>query len=116
MLVVWRGRGCWVIFLIALAAFLPIIVLWKVDGPEIDRGVAITMGLAAVMIAALGLRWNRGVTFHASAQAHSFWGIPMQLWALPTALFAILLGTGVITTAEASPLRPLMPITDRGAP
>jgi hypothetical protein len=107
MLVVWRGRGAWVIWLVAIAAFLPMIVLRQIDGPEVDRGVAITMGLAALGILGLGLRWNRGATFDASAQEHSLWNIPMQLWALPVALFAVLLATGVITTAEEPrPARP----------
>lgn len=100
MLVVWRGRGYWIIFLAAVAMFLPIVLLRQIDGPEVDRGVAVTMGLAAVAALGLGLHWNRGTTFAPSARAHSFMGIPMQLWALPMALFALLLGTGVITTAE----------------
>lgn len=100
MLVVWRGRGWWVTWMALLAMVLPMVVLRQVDGPEIDRGVALTMGLAALATFWLGLRWNRGVTFDAAAQDHSLWGIPLQLWALPMILFAILLGTGVITTAE----------------
>ena len=100
MLAVWHGRGYWVVFAVTMAAFLPMVVLRRIDGPEIDRGVAIATGLAALATMGLGLRWNRGVTFDASAQDHSLWGIPMQLWALPMALFAILLGTGAITTAE----------------
>jgi hypothetical protein len=112
MLVIWNGRGAWVIWLVAIAAFLPLILLRQIEGPEVDRAVAITMGLAAVGILALGLRWNRGATFDVSARANSLWGIPMQLWALPVALFAILLGTGVITTAEDPPVRqPAAPAT-----
>lgn len=103
MLVFWHGRGHAVIFLTAAAMFLPMIVLRQVEGPEVDRGVAIAMGLAAAATIFFGLRWNRGVTFDASAREHSFWGIPMQLWALPMALFAVLLGTGTITTAETPP-------------
>jgi hypothetical protein len=100
MLIVWRGRGYWVIFAIAIAAFMPLIVLRQIEGPEIDRAVAITMGLAGLAVGGLGLRWNRGVTFSPVAQENSLWGIPMQLWALPILLFALALGTGLITTAE----------------
>lgn len=100
MLVVWRGRGWWVTWITLIAMVLPMIVQWRIDGPEIDRGVSITMGLAALATVWLGIRWNRGVTFDAAAQDHSFCGIPMQLWALPMILFAILLATSVITTAE----------------
>ena len=114
MFVIWHGRGYWVIFAAAIAAFLPIIVLRQIDGPEIDRGVAITMALAALATAWLGLLWNRGVTFSPAAQEHSLWGIPMQLWALPMALFALALGTGLITTAEEPrSRRPSAPITER---
>ncbi len=100
MLIVWCGRGWWITWMTALAMFLPMIVLRQIDGPEVDRGVALTMGLTALATVWLGLRWNRGVTFDAAARDHSFYGIPMQLWALPMILFAVLLGTGVITTAE----------------
>ena len=100
MVVVWFGRGYWVVLIIALAMFLPIILLRQVDGPEVDRGVALAMGLAAVATLWLGLRWNAGATFSAAARRHSFFGIPVQVWALPMALFATLLGTGIITTAE----------------
>lgn len=100
MLVIWHGRGWWITWIALLAMVLPMIVLRQIDGPEIDRGVSITMGLAAAATFLLGLRWNRGTTFNAEAREHSLMGIPMQLWALPMILFAILLGTGVITTAE----------------
>jgi len=98
--ITWHGRGWWVTWITALAMFLPMIVVRHIDGPEVDMGVSIAMLLAAVFTAGLGLYWNRGVTFDASAQEHSLFGIPMQLWALPMLLFAILLGTGTITTAE----------------
>ena len=100
MYVIWTGRAHWVFFLTAIAMFLPLILLRKIDGPEVDRAVAITMGLAALTVGILGLRWNQGVTFRPEARRHAVWGIPMQLWALPMALFAILLATGTITTAE----------------
>ena len=105
MVVVWHGRGYWVIFLAALAMFLPIILLRQVDGPEVDRGVAVAMGVAAIATLWLGVRWNAGATFSAAARNHSLFGIPVQLWALPMVLFATALGSGIITTAEgpASP-------------
>ena len=111
MLVVWQGRGWWVTWLVALGMFLPMIVLRQVDGPEVDRGVAIAMGLLAAVTFWLGLRWNRG-----SAPArHSLWGVPMQIWAAPMLLFAVLLGTGVITTAEEPrPARAARSTTDGG--
>lgn len=114
MLIVWRGRGYWIVFLAAVAMFLPIVLLRQIDGPEVDRGVAVTMGLSAVAALGLGLRWNQGTTFGPSAQEHSFMGIPMQLWALPMALFAILLGTGVITTAEEPRSAAAAPQTTEG--
>ena len=95
MILFWNGRGHWVIFIGAAAMFLPLIVLRQVDGPEVDRGVAITMGLAAAATLWLGLRWNRG-----GPTRHSLWGIPVQVWAAPMLLFSVLLGTGTITTAE----------------
>ncbi|WP_102958066.1 hypothetical protein [Mangrovicella endophytica] len=114
MLIAWSGRGWWVTWITALAMFLPMIVLRQVDGPEIDRGVAIAMTIAAITTIVLGLRFNRGGTFDTSARAHSLWGIPMQLWAVPMALFAILLGTGTITTAEEpSPTLPLESIVQQ---
>lgn len=106
MYMFWNGRGFWVVMIIAIAMFLPIIVLRQVDGPEIDRGVCLTMGLAAAAAFVLGLIWNRGVTFGPAAREHSFFGVPVQLWALPMALFAALLGMGVITTAEEPRNRP----------
>lgn len=106
MYMFWRGRGYWVVFLAAAAMFLPLIVLRQVDGPEVDRGVCLTMSLAALAALGLGLLWNRGRTFVPQARDHSFWGVPVQLWALPMALFAILLGTGAITTAEEPRPRP----------
>ena len=84
----------------AIAMFLPMFVVRHIDGPEVDLGVSVAMGLAAVVTAALGLFWNRGVTFAAAAQDNSLFGIPVQIWALPMALFSLLLGTGIITTAE----------------
>ncbi|MCR0984445.1 hypothetical protein [Roseomonas populi] len=95
MILFWNGRGYWVVFLAALAMFLPLIVLRQVDGPEVDRGVALTMGLAGIATLLLGLRLNQG-----GPTRHSFWGIPMQVWAAPMLLFAVLLATGTITTAE----------------
>lgn len=101
MVVVWHGRGYWVVFLVAMAMFLPIILLRQIDGPEVDRGVACAMMVAALATLCLGVRWNAGATFSAAAREHSLFGIPVQIWALPMALFAVTLGTGVITTAEA---------------
>lgn len=106
MYIFWQGRGYWVIFLAALAMFAPLIGLRQVDGPEVDRWVAITMSLAAAAAIGLGLFWNRGKTFSTEARAHSFWGVPVQLWALPMILFAAALGTGLITTAEEPRPRP----------
>jgi len=108
MIIFWQGRGFWVPIITAAAMFLPIVVLRQVDGPEVDRGVCLTFAVAAALTVWLGLRWNRG---RAPGQpvGHSFWGVPVQLWALPMILFSVLLGTGTITTAEESP-RP------RGAP
>jgi hypothetical protein len=111
MLVVWQGRGWWVTWLAALAMFLPIILLRQVDGPEVDRGVAITMSIAAVVTLWLGIRWNRGI----APAPHSLWGVPMQIWAFPMLLFAVLLGTGTITTAEEPrPSRAARPAMDGG--
>ena len=95
----WRGSGHWAIWLAALAMFLPLILLRQVDGPEVDRGVALAMGLAALVTLWLGLRWNRGGAPGEPAR-HSFWGVPLQIWAAPMLLFAVLLGTGTITTVE----------------
>ena len=99
MYIVWQGRGWWVTWIALLAMVLPMIILRQVDGPEIDRGVALTMGLAALATFGLGLRWNRGGLPGEPAR-HSFWGVPLQIWAAPMLLFAVLLGTGTITTAE----------------
>ncbi|KQU05781.1 hypothetical protein ASG60_03840 [Methylobacterium sp. Leaf469] len=101
MIVFWTGRGYWVVFFVALAMFLPLIVLRQVDGPEVDRAVCLTMSLAALAVLGLGLRWNRGTTFGPAGRDHAFWGLPMQVWAVPMLVFAALLGTGTITTAEA---------------
>ena len=100
MVVFWSGRGYWVIFLTAAAMFLPLIVLRQVDGPEVDQAVALTMGLAALAVFGLGLRWNKGTTFGPAGRDHTLWGLPMQAWAVPMVVFAVLLGTGTITTAE----------------
>lgn len=100
MIVVWRGRGWWITWIVLFAMVLPMLVLRQIDGPAIDRGVTITMGVAALATTLLGLRFNRGLTFSPSAQEHSLWGVPMQLWAVPMALFALALGSGLITTAE----------------
>ena len=96
---------------------LPMIVARQIDGPAIDWGVTLTMGVAALATAVLGWRFNGGRTFGPAAQAHSLWGVPMQLWALPMALFALALGTGLITTAEERrPARPGGGVTERLAP
>jgi hypothetical protein len=99
MYVFWHGRGYWVVCLAALGMFLPMIVLRQVDGPDADQDVALALGLIAVVIFVLGLRWNRGGAQGAPAR-HSFWGLPMQIWASPMLLFALLLGTRLITSAE----------------
>jgi hypothetical protein len=114
MLIIWHGRGWWVTWIAALAMFLPIIVLRQVDGPEIDRALTVTMIMAALATAGLGLRFNRGATFGPAAQQHSLWGIPMQFWALPMALFALALGAGWLTTAEEP--RPRATTTQSEAP
>lgn len=115
MPVFWSGRGYWVVFLATLAAFVPMIVLRQVDGPEVDQGVSFAMALAAAATFGFGLRWNRGVTFGAAAQEHAMWGIPLQVWAVPLLLFAILLGSGIITTAEGPRPRAAAP-TGPGSP
>ncbi|MBR0664961.1 hypothetical protein GXW71_11410 [Roseomonas hellenica] len=99
MWIFWAGRGWCAPCLLALGMFLPMIVLRQIDGPEVDRGVGLAVGLAALVIAWLGLRWNRGGKPSEPAR-HSFWGLPLQFWAIPMLVFAILLGTHVITTAE----------------
>jgi hypothetical protein len=98
----WKGRGWWVTWLLALGMFLPMILLRQVDGPEVDQGVGLAVGLAALLTGWLGLRWNRGGQPGTPAQ-HSFYGVPLQFWAVPMLVFAILLGTHVITTAEEAP-------------
>lgn len=100
MFIFWEGRGWWFTWLLALGMFLPIIVLRQIDGPEVDRGVGLAVGLAAIVVFWLGLRWNRGGRPGERAQ-HSFWGLPLQYWAIPMLIFAVLLGTRVITTEEA---------------
>lgn len=97
---IWRGRGYWVIFLAVAAMFLPLIVLRQVEGPAVDRGVGIAMGLAGAATLWFGLRWNRERAPGAPAE-HSLWGLPVQVWALPMLVFALLLGTRTITTEEA---------------
>ena len=106
MIVFWNGRGYWVVLLVAAAMFLPLIVLRQVDGPEVDRAVGLTMSLAALAVLGLGWRWNHGTTFGPAGRDHAFWGLPMQVWAVPMIVFAVLLGTGTITTAEAPRARP----------
>lgn len=115
MIISWQGRGYWVIFLVAVAMFLPLVILRQIDGPEVDRAVCLTMILAAIAVLGLGLRWNRGATFGPAARNNAFFGIPMQLWALPMILFAILLGTGTITTAETPRSRPAVQDLTGGA-
>jgi len=106
MIVFWSGRGYWAVLLVAAAMFLPLVVLRQVDGPEVDRAVGLSMGLAALVVLGLGLRWNHGTTFGPAGRDHAFWGLPMQVWAVPMIVFAVLLGTGTITTAEAPRGRP----------
>jgi len=98
----WRGRGWWVTWIVALALFAPMLLLQQVDGPAVDRGVALSTALAALAVAGLGLRMNRGGGRGEPAR-HSFWGVPLQFWALPLLLFSALLATGTITTAEEPP-------------
>ena len=97
MLIFWEGRGWWITWIAALAMFGPIVALRQVDGPEIDRAVAVTMAVAGTVTLVLGVLWNR------NGARHSFWGLPMPVWAAPMLLFAALLGTGTITTAEEAP-------------
>ena len=106
MVVFWQGRGYWVVFFAAAAMFLPLIILRQIDGPEVDRAVCLTMSLAALAVLGLGLRWNHGTTFGPAVRDHAFMGLPMQVWALPMTVFAVLLGTGTITTAETPRSRP----------
>lgn len=99
MLMFWQGRGWWVTWIALAAMVVPMLVAREVDGPAVDRGVALSMTLAAVATVALGLRLNRGGPPGQPA-AHSFWGLPLQYWAVPMLVLAVLLGTGTITTAE----------------
>nr|WP_314261769.1 hypothetical protein [uncultured Devosia sp.] len=101
----WRGRGFWIPILVALGMFTPIIVLRQIDGPAIDYGVGITMGIAALITAISGFWLNR-LTPKDEPALHSFWRVPFQYWALPMLVFAVLLGTRTITTAESPPPPP----------
>ncbi|MFT8246123.1 hypothetical protein [Roseomonas sp. BN140053] len=103
----WRGRGWLVILLVAAAMVLPMLVLRQIDGPAVDRGVGLAMGIAALAALLLGLRWNRGGAPGQPAE-HALWGLPVQVWALPMLVFAALLGTRVIITEE-EPRRPPIP-------
>ncbi len=115
MFLFWSGRGWWVTWLILLGMVLPMLVLRQVDGPEVDRGVGLAMGLSAAVTFVLGRRWNRRRAPGEPAP-HSFWGLPLHLWAVPMLIFAVLLGTGTITTAEEPrPRRVAVPVpTDGG--
>jgi hypothetical protein len=97
--VFWRGKGYWVIFILAAAMFAPMIGLRQIDGPEIDYGVGIAMGLAAIVTFIAGYRLNRR-TPKGEPAGHSFWGLPFQYWAVPMLIFGGLLGTRTITTEE----------------
>ncbi|MDB5415518.1 MAG: hypothetical protein JWR10_3853 [Rubritepida sp.] len=108
----WMGRGWVAPCLLALGMFAPMIVLRQIDGPEVDVGVGLSVGLVAVVIFCLGLRWNRTRTPGEPAR-HSFFGLPLQYWAVPMLIFAGLLGTHVITTAE-EPRRPPAPVHSGG--
>lgn len=99
MMLAWRGRGFWIPLLIAMAMFTPIILLRQVDGPAIDYGVGITMGIAAVITAITGFWLNR-LTPKGEPALHSFCRVPFQYWAVPMLIFALLLGTRTITTEE----------------
>jgi drug/metabolite transporter (DMT)-like permease len=108
MMMFWGGRGIWLPIMVAVAMFLPIIVLRQVDGPEIDHGVGITMAIAAVIVFALGWRWNEA-TPRGERAHHSFMGLPLQYWAVPMLIFAVLLGTRTITTEETPSVHPASP-------
>ena len=99
MLIFWQGRGWWVTWIARAAMVVPLLVAREVDGPAVDRGVTLSMALAAALTVWLGLRLNRGGAPGRPA-AHSFWGLPLQYWAVPMLVLAVLLGTGTITTAE----------------
>lgn len=98
MILFWQGRGWWVTWIALLAMVVPMVVAGQVDGPAVDRGVALAMGLAALVTFGLGLVFGRD-----RAARDSFLGFPLQVWAAPMLLFAVLLGTGTITTAEEPP-------------
>lgn len=98
----WQGRGLWVPIIAALAMFIPLIVLRQVDGEQVDAGVTITMAIAAVVTFVLGLVWNRP-TPEGEPARHAFCRIPVQYWAVPMAVFSLLLGTGILNTAEEQP-------------
>ncbi|HEY4202586.1 MAG TPA: hypothetical protein VGM83_18705 [Devosiaceae bacterium] len=102
ILVAWQGKGFWVPIIVAIALFAPILALRQIDGPAIDHGVGITMGLAAIITFIMGFGLNRSGPKGQPA-AHSFCRVPFQYWAVPMLVFAILLGTRIITTEEAPP-------------
>lgn len=102
IMVFWRGRGFLVPMLIALAMFAPMIALRQIDGPDIDHGVGLTMGVMAVVTFILGWRFNRE-TPKGEAAWHSFMRLPLHYWAVPMLIFAVLLGTRTITTEEGGP-------------
>ena len=102
LLIYLRGRGFLVPFLIAFAMFAPMIALRQIDGPEIDHGVGLTMGVMAVIVFILGWRFNRE-TPKGERAWHSFMFVPMHYWAVPMLIFAVLLGTRTITTEESGP-------------
>lgn len=97
MFIVWRGHGWWVTWIALLAMVVPMAVVRRIDGPEVDQGVSLAMAVAAAATLLIGLRLNRG----RGPAAHSFWGLPFQFWAVPMLVFSVLLGSGTITTAEA---------------
>ena len=99
MLLFFAGRGPWVPIIGFAAMVLPIIAFRQIDGEPIDNGVAVTMTIAAIVTFVLGRRWNRA-TPAGSPALHSFMGLPFQYWAVPMVIFALLLGTGVLNTAE----------------
>ncbi len=112
MLMFWQGRGWWVTWIALLAMVLPMLLVRQIDGPAVDDGVSTAMGLAAVLTYVLGRRFNWRDAAAGQPAAHSFWGLPMQYWAVPMLVFAVLLGTGTITTAEEP--RPRPPVAGGG--
>lgn len=108
----WRGKGIFLPILLAIAMFAPIIALRQIDGPEIDHAVGITMGVMAIVVFIWGWRLNHP-SVKGEPAAHSFFRIPLHFWAVPMLVFAVLLGTRVITTEEG-PRRPSA--TERLAP